>query len=123
MYYSAGGPWLITDMRRGESMLELDLAAQEEVERGIETDGSNLSGVSARCSWADVNVQQLTPGAGLGQGEGGVLREGPPTKSELLDTPHISEQDSEQIKAALKKGLLNTKPVLPPIGRTSELER
>ncbi|KAJ9584731.1 hypothetical protein L9F63_020936, partial [Diploptera punctata] len=57
--HGAGGPWLITDMRRGESMLELDLAAQEEVERGIEADGSNLSGVSARCSWADVNAQQL----------------------------------------------------------------
>jgi len=42
----AGGPWLITDMRRGESMLEIDPAAQEEVERGIETEGSNLSGVS-----------------------------------------------------------------------------
>ncbi|PSN35218.1 Suppressor of fused [Blattella germanica] len=118
----AGGPWLITDMRRGESMLELDLAAQEEVEKGIETDGSNLSGVSARCSWADVNVQQLTSVEGHAQGEGGVLREGPSNDPSLLDVPHISEQDSLQIKMALKKGLLNSKPVLPPIGKTSELD-
>ncbi|GFG39370.1 hypothetical protein Cfor_08323 [Coptotermes formosanus] len=87
----AGGPWLITDMRRGESMLELDPAAQEEVERGIETEGSNLSGVSARCSWADVNVQHLTPGAELGDGEGGLLREGPATCPEPLDTPSSDE--------------------------------
>lgn len=52
---SAGGPWLVTDMRRGENMLELDPAAQEEVDRGIENDGSNLSGVSARCSWSELN--------------------------------------------------------------------
>lgn len=110
-------------MRRGESMLELDLAAQEEVERGIETEGSNLSGVSARCSWADVNVQQLTPGAGLGKGEGGLLREGPATRPESLDAPHISQQQSQQIKAALKKGLLNTKPVLPPIRRCIDLDK
>lgn len=51
----AGGPWLVTDMRRGENILELDPAAQEEVDRGIETDGSNLSGVSARCSWAQLS--------------------------------------------------------------------
>jgi suppressor of fused-like protein len=104
-------------------MLELDLAVQEEVERGIETEGSNLSGVSARCSWADVNVQQLTPGAGLGKGEGGLLREGPATRPEPLDTPHISQQQSQQIKAVLKKGLLNTKPVLPPIRRCTDLDR
>lgn len=114
---------MITDMRRGESMLELDPAAQEEVERGIETEGSNLSGVSARCSWADVNVQHLTPGAELGDGEGGLLREGPATCPEPLDTPYISRQQSEQIKATLKKGLLNTKPVLPPIGRCTDLDK
>lgn len=52
---SAGGPWHITDMRRGESIFELDLSAHEEVERGFELEGSNLSGVSARCSWSVEN--------------------------------------------------------------------
>lgn len=51
----AGGPWLVTDMRRGESMLELDPGAQETLDRGIAQDGSNLSGVSARCSWSELN--------------------------------------------------------------------
>ncbi|XP_050297866.1 suppressor of fused homolog [Anthonomus grandis grandis] len=50
---AAGGSWLITDMRRGESIFELDLNAQEEVERGFELDGSNLGGVSGRCSWSE----------------------------------------------------------------------
>jgi suppressor of fused-like protein len=51
--YRAGGPWLVVDMRRGESMLELDPSVAEEVSRGINNDGSNLSGVSARCWWAE----------------------------------------------------------------------
>ncbi|CAG9859286.1 unnamed protein product [Phyllotreta striolata] len=50
---SAGGLWHITDMRRGESIFELDVNAHEEVERGFELEGSNLSGVSARCSWSE----------------------------------------------------------------------
>lgn len=53
VYGSAGGPWHITDMRRGESIFELDPYAQEEVERGFELEGSNLSGVSGRCSWSE----------------------------------------------------------------------
>lgn len=59
--YRAGGPWLVTDMRRGESVLELDVCVQEEIELGIETDGSNLSGVSARCSWVEADPDQLSP--------------------------------------------------------------
>ncbi|KAG8282827.1 hypothetical protein J6590_028799 [Homalodisca vitripennis] len=99
----AGGAWLVTDMRRGENILELDPAAQEEVDRGIEEDGSNLSGVSARCSWSEFN-QLFTPGESGG-----------------LATPPLSpHSDSEQIQAALKKGSLNTRPVLPPIKGQAE---
>ena len=53
MSNSAGGEWLITDMRRGETIFELNPHLQDEVERGIDMDGSNLSGVSARCSWQE----------------------------------------------------------------------
>ncbi|CAH1175604.1 unnamed protein product [Phaedon cochleariae] len=56
---SAGGPWHLTDMRRGESIFELDLNAQEQVETGFEMEGSNLSGVSARCSWAEQDPSKL----------------------------------------------------------------
>lgn len=31
------------------------LIKQERVDKGIETDGSNLSGVSAKCSWDDLS--------------------------------------------------------------------
>lgn len=59
--YRAGGPWLVTDMRRGESILELDVCVQEEIELGIESDGSSLSGVSARCSWVEADPDQISP--------------------------------------------------------------
>jgi suppressor of fused-like protein len=56
---SAGGLWFITDMRRGESIFELDLNAHEEFERGFELEGSNLSGVSARCSWVEQDPSHI----------------------------------------------------------------
>ncbi|GFV67652.1 suppressor of fused homolog [Trichonephila clavipes] len=97
-----GGPWLVTDMRRGETIFELDPSVQDAVDRGIETDGSNLSGVSARCSWQE--KKHVTP---------------PVDDSEEADLERgfaqISVQESEQIKATLKKGLMGTKAVLPPI--------
>lgn len=49
---TAGGPWLITDMRRGETIFEIDPEMKEAVDDGIATEGSNLSGVSARCSYS-----------------------------------------------------------------------
>lgn len=49
----AGGCWLITDMRRGETIFEVDPEIQEAVDDGIAVEGSNLSGVSAKCSWND----------------------------------------------------------------------
>jgi hypothetical protein len=36
-------------MRRGEAQFEL----QEKVDQGIETEGSNLSGVNSKCSWEE----------------------------------------------------------------------
>ncbi|XP_045475827.1 suppressor of fused homolog [Harmonia axyridis] len=48
-----GGIWHITDMRRGENIFELNVNAHDVVERGVESEGSNLSGVSARCSWVE----------------------------------------------------------------------
>lgn len=46
----------MTDMRRGESMYDLDPASHEKVERGIDEDGSNLSGVTSRCWWEEWQV-------------------------------------------------------------------
>lgn len=43
----------MTDMRRGESIYELEPSVAEEVENGIENEGSNLSGVSSRIVWAE----------------------------------------------------------------------
>lgn len=48
----------MTDMRRGETIFEINPELQEQVELGIKTNGSNLSGVSARCVWIDTSGQQ-----------------------------------------------------------------
>lgn len=37
----------------------MDLNAHDEVDRGFELEGSNLSGVSARCSWAEQDFNKL----------------------------------------------------------------
>lgn len=49
----AGGPWLVTDMRRGESVFELDTDVEEAVQMGISEEGSDLSGVGAKISWSE----------------------------------------------------------------------
>lgn len=42
-------------MRRGESMFDVDPTVHEEIAEGIRTDGSNLCGISADCSWEEMN--------------------------------------------------------------------
>ncbi|XP_069756259.1 suppressor of fused homolog isoform X1 [Narcine bancroftii] len=99
----AGGSWLITDMRRGETIFESDPHLQERVDKGIASDGSNLSGVSAKCAWVDLSR--------------------PPEDEEdsrsiylEMQPRRLSDKDTEQIREVLRRGLeLNTKPILPPI--------
>ncbi|XP_003382357.1 PREDICTED: suppressor of fused homolog [Amphimedon queenslandica] len=49
----SGGEWLITNMRRGESLFEMDSDNYALLQKGITEEGSCLSGVSAVCSWED----------------------------------------------------------------------
>uniref|UniRef100_A0A8C9XYA5 Suppressor of fused homolog n=1 Tax=Sander lucioperca TaxID=283035 RepID=A0A8C9XYA5_SANLU len=100
----AGGPWLITDMRRGETIFDIDPHLQQErVDQGIEAEGSNLSGVSAKCVWDDLSR--------------------PPEDEEdsrsicIGSQPRrLSDKDTEQIRETLRKGLeFNSKAALPPI--------
>jgi hypothetical protein len=48
---NSGGPFLVTDMQRDRCIFELDKEVKEAVEDGINAEGSNLSGVSAKCSF------------------------------------------------------------------------
>ena len=50
-------------------MYDIDPQLQERVDRGIDFDGSNLSGVTSRCGWEEVTFEQL--GGGGGGGDGG----------------------------------------------------
>lgn len=80
-------------MRRGESIFEIDPNAHEEVERGFELEGSNLSGVSARCSWNEEDPNKMRFHH---------------TKVALdveNSMPRITEEESQQIKTTLQKGL------------------
>lgn len=43
------GPWLVTDMKRTLSIMNEDPSVAEKIQSGIERQGSNLSGVSAKC--------------------------------------------------------------------------
>ncbi|XP_013359492.1 PREDICTED: suppressor of fused homolog isoform X2 [Chinchilla lanigera] len=99
----AGGPWLITDMRRGETIFEIDPHLQDRVDKGIETDGSNLSGVSAKCAWDDLSRPP---------------EDDEDSRSICIGTQprRLSGKDTEQIRETLRRGLeINSKPVLPPI--------
>ncbi|XP_073452250.1 suppressor of fused homolog isoform X3 [Aquarana catesbeiana] len=100
----AGGPWLITDMRRGETIFEIDPHLQQErVDKGIETEGSNLSGVSAKCAWDDLSRPP---------------EDEEDSRSICIGTQprRLSGKDTEQIREALRRGLeINSKPILPPI--------
>ena len=48
------GNWLVTDMSRTQSIIEADPSVAQEIQTGIEREGSNLSGVSAKC-WYGYN--------------------------------------------------------------------
>lgn len=53
---AAGGPWLVTDMRRQSSLFEIQPSFRREVELGIDRDGCSLSGVSAKIHWEERKV-------------------------------------------------------------------
>ncbi|KAG8186106.1 hypothetical protein JTE90_003188 [Oedothorax gibbosus] len=93
----AGGSWLVTDMRRRESLFQLSPGARAQVDAGIAQDGSNLSGVSARCTW-----RELARGQDEEELERGFAQ--------------ISVREEEQIKAALAEGLRgsSSKPPFAP---------
>ncbi|XP_071448068.1 suppressor of fused homolog [Hetaerina americana] len=131
----AGGPWLVTDMRRGETMFEIDISALEEVENGIETDGSNLSGVSARwCAWTEdtsfamtaspthspSSMRSPSPSDSMYEKPlGKEIKKEPRSESPTwaLQPPKISEPESRQIKEELQRGL-DPKPAVPSVDRS-----
>lgn len=79
-------------MRRGESIFEIDPNAHEEVERGFELEGSNLSGVSARCSWSEEDPTKVH------------YHHRKPTDV-VESISRITDEESQQIKSTLQKGL------------------
>ncbi|XP_013390520.1 suppressor of fused homolog isoform X2 [Lingula anatina] len=101
----AGGPWLITEMRRGETVFEIDPTLQDRVDQGIENEGSNLSGVSARCAWEEPSDIDRHDKVNEEENKENRFIDGDRRGSSDIERPHISAFESEQIKATLKKGL------------------
>lgn len=58
-YFSTGGSWLITNMHRDKSIFEIDPSVHDEIAEGIKTEGSNLCGISACCSWEHENNNSM----------------------------------------------------------------
>ncbi|KAK7109117.1 suppressor of fused homolog [Littorina saxatilis] len=106
---TAGGPWLVTDMRRGETIFELDPQLSDRVEQGIEQEGSNLSGVSSRCFWdepGEIDHHSNYSDDDKENNRNAADRRG----SQDSDRRQITDVESEQIKTMLKKGLSGTRP-------------
>ncbi|KAI1278047.1 Suppressor of fused -like protein [Halotydeus destructor] len=96
-----GGDWLVTDMRRGESMFDLDPEIKEAVEDGIAAEGSNLSGVTAKCSWCE-KMADVDETADEDDGKVNEKSKDEPAKASL-NTPIVSSghEDNEQPSGAL----------------------
>nr|CAB3266692.1 suppressor of fused homolog [Phallusia mammillata] len=88
----AGGPWLVTDMRRGETIFDLHPSLQDKVDEGIQFSGSNLSGVSAKCTWLDSSESAIYAG-----------------NDDIHRPPVLSQEVSNQIKDAFLEGLVKAK--------------
>ena len=113
----AGGQWLITDMRRGENMFEIEPALQEQVDDGIEKDGSNLTGVTSKCSWEEPGDRRASISSRQDDDKENyfVPKDKELKRNESEERPRITDFETDQIKATLEKGLINSRPVLPPI--------
>jgi len=46
-------------MRRVETMFDIDPSIHDEIAEGIRTEGSNLCGTSARCTWIERNYRSM----------------------------------------------------------------
>ncbi|XP_066929454.1 suppressor of fused homolog [Clytia hemisphaerica] len=55
----AGGHWFVTDMTRQKSIFQMNPRLREMVEIGIADEGSNLSGVSAKCWWGECSKDRI----------------------------------------------------------------
>ncbi|XP_059755805.1 suppressor of fused homolog isoform X2 [Balaenoptera ricei] len=99
-----GGSWLCHISSTGQHRVgRVGALKRERVDKGIETDGSNLSGVSAKCAWDDLSRPP---------------EDDEDSRSICIGTQprRLSGKDTEQIRETLRRGLeINSKPVLPPI--------
>jgi len=95
----AGGPWLVTDMRRGENMFELSESARESVDDGIAAEGSNLSGVTAKCSWS--HKQTYVDQKAMDEKE--------VESNQMVGVSSLGQQDTENERTALSPNRISSR--------------
>eukprot|EP00794_Sanderia_malayensis_P005373 gene5373-6045_t len=93
-----GSQWLITDMERTRSIFDLKSNLQQTVEEGISKEGSNLSGVSAKCWWTGCDPETIFNAGHRMENGHFVEAESRPTSSTRttrLTEPSFIREDSE----------------------------
>ena len=91
----AGGSWLVTDMRRGETIFELSESVRESVDDGIAAEGSNLSGVTAKCSWSEKPFEET------GSSSAEKKQKNAPENKSSFQVSSSGHQDTEEERTAL----------------------
>lgn len=93
-----GGQWLVTDMIRTRSIFDMKPSLQQTVEDGISKEGSNLSGVSAKCWWTGCSPETIfKAGNRIENGHFGESESRPTssTRTTRLTDPSFIREDSE----------------------------
>ena len=99
-----GGSWLVTDMRRRETIFEIDSSIREAVDDGIAAEGSNLSGVTAKCSWKECDDSSNAAAAGDSVNGGssrsressGSKHKGAENRPSIVSTGHEDEESESR---------------------------
>ncbi|XP_065564796.1 suppressor of fused homolog [Artemia franciscana] len=117
-----GGPLLVTDINRRKSIFQLNQESRLMVEAGVEREGSDLAGVSARLHWMEYTafvstsasrshwrIQEEDSGDNLSDSnsESDESNGGECISADCSPVPktRMSVEDSHQIRHALQKGL------------------
>ncbi|XP_043270611.1 suppressor of fused homolog isoform X2 [Venturia canescens] len=97
------GAWLVTDTNRQHSAMEEDPSVAEKIQSGIEREGSNLSGVSAKCWWVQMASEASTDR----------YRERRDTASDDEDEDRERDEKEEEVEEKLRKPQIKSERLSP----------
>ena len=94
-----GGPWLVTDMKRQQTIFELDASVRASVDDGIASEGSNLSGVTAKCSWreSDDSINAAAGDQRPSQPNGRLTNSSAAVQPSIVSAGHEDEESENRV--------------------------